>query len=213
MNHHYRHGFILMAVCLLFNSCKKDSKYEDPYLAADSLSVDSSTKEMTDGEVNFTRILETDDIKIQINSKGNEDLKNLEVSINAIGQDQMFKKALLYDGIIQDAVTADLNGDGHNEIYIFNQSAGSGSYGQLFAYQYNGKKLDSISIEDLPEELMDKYLGHDSFAVDHKFLYRYFPVYNEMDANCCPTGGIKELKYDLVKKPGGYRLLINPDKG
>lgn len=212
MNQLCRLGCILVTLCLLISSCKKDSKYEEINPASDSLAVDSSSTTVMEDNITFTRTLETDEIKVQINSNGNEDLKNLDVSIDAKGGQQLFKKALQYDGIIQDAVTADLNGDGHDEIYIFNQSAGSGSYGQLFAYQYNGSKLDSISIAELPDDLMDKYLGHDSFAVDHKYLYRYFPVYNEMDANCCPTGGLKELKYNLVKKPGGLKLLINAER-
>jgi len=95
------------------------------------------------------------------------------------------------------------------EIYVFNQSAGSGSYGQLFAYQMNGSRLDSISMQDLPEELSLKYLGHDSFAVDKDHLLRFFPLYNEMDANCCPTGGTKKIKYKLEKKSTGLKLIIN----
>lgn len=213
MKYYLKSGMLILGFCLLFNSCKKDSKYDESTSGSDSVWADSATTRDSGPEGAFTRNIETKDIKIEINSRGNEDLKNLELTINSTGKDLIYKKAIQYDGTIQDAVTADLNGDGLYEVYIFNKSAGSGSYGQLIAYQYNGNKLDSISIEELSDELSQKYLGHDSFSIDKKHLKRFFPIYNEMDPNCCPTGGLKELKYNLVKKPSGLKLLINVEEG
>ncbi len=200
--------FLCLLFLLCFASCKSDNNNEsvqdESVVISDSLSTALNGK-----ETEFNKILTTRDMNITITSKGDNDLKHLELAVNKNASHKSFSKAIQYDGTIQDAVTADLNGDGKDEVYVFNQSAGSGSYGLLIAYQYNGSKLDSISLDELSEELSQKYLGHDSFAIDKKHLYRFFPLYKEMDPNCCPTGGMMKLKYDLVKKPTGLRLILN----
>lgn len=46
------------------------------------------------------------------------------------------------DGSVTGAEVADLNADGSPEIYVYTQSAGSGSYASLIAYAANHKKID-----------------------------------------------------------------------
>jgi len=197
-----------LSVIILLYGCKTDSPYNTEPLYTDSLSADSvSGADFIDNS--FSKQLKVGALDIDIKSDGEEELKNLKFSLKSQGKDVEFEKGIKYDGIIQDALTADLNGDGRSEVYVFNQTAGSGSYGQVFAYQVNGNKLDSITMEDLPDDLSMQYLGHDSFALEKDHILRLFPLYNEMDANCCPSGGIKKLKYQLIKKANGLKLVIS----
>ena len=73
------------------------------------------------------------------------------------------------DGTISGIETADLNGDGSPEIYIFITSAGSGSYGSLAAYSSNKRKsLSEIYLYPFREkdEAFRGYMGHDKFSID-----------------------------------------------
>jgi hypothetical protein len=104
------------------------------------------------------------------------------------------------DGTITGAEIADLNADGWPELYVFVRSAGSGSYGSVLAYAVNrGKSITEIVLPDLMDDRVASqgYLGHDQFAVVQNTLVRRFPVYREGDTNANPTGGIRQLNYQL----------------
>ena len=117
------------------------------------------------------------------------------------------------DGTVTGAEIADINADGSPEIYVYVNSAGSGTYGSLVAYSANNKK--SLSEIYLPPLEYDKvnsvgYMGHDEFTVIENSLARRFPIYNEGDPNCCPKGGTRQLQYKLVKGEASWRLkLVN----
>lgn len=203
-------NFILVSSASFFLlSCKSDAGYESSVSSSDSLMVDSNSFIEIAQDESFKKTLNIGEMNLDINSQGEDELKSLKLSLKSGEKSISPEKGIKYDGIIQDALTADLNNDGKSEVYVFNQSAGSGSYGQLFAFQINGSKLDSITMEELPDDLSMQYLGHDSFALEKDHILRFFPLYNEMDANCCPSGGVKKLKYQLVKKAKGLKLVIS----
>jgi hypothetical protein len=95
------------------------------------------------------------------------------------------------DGTITNVEVEDLNADGYPEIYVYVNSAGSGSYGSLIAYASNrNRSLSEIylpSLEDGPDASKG-YMGHDTFAVGEGALLRRFPVYREGDTNAEPSG-------------------------
>ena len=72
------------------------------------------------------------------------------------------------DGSITNVEVEDLNADGYPEIYVYVNSAGSGSYGSLIAYASNrNRSLSEIylpPLEDDPDASRG-YMGHDTFAV------------------------------------------------
>lgn len=115
------------------------------------------------------------------------------------------------DGSVTGVEVADLNGDGSPEVYVYINSAGSGSYGTLVAYSANKKKsLSEIylpPLEDDPENSKG-YMGHDRFKVSEGVLVRSFPVYNPGDSNATPTGGTRSLEYQLVAGEAGFRLEV-----
>ena len=72
------------------------------------------------------------------------------------------------DGSVMGAEVADLNGDGSPEIYVFTQSAGSGSYGSVIGYAANKKtSLSQVTFPELGDNAKASagYAGHDEFAV------------------------------------------------
>jgi hypothetical protein len=116
------------------------------------------------------------------------------------------------DGIVTGAEVADVNSDGSPEIYVYVQSAGSGSYGSLVAYSANKKKsLSMIYLPPVSEnpKVSKGYMGHDAFAVvENRFVQR-FPVYKPGDTNASPTGGTRQLHYTLVPGEAGWVLKLD----
>jgi hypothetical protein len=113
------------------------------------------------------------------------------------------------DGTITKVEVEDLNADGYPEIYVYVNSAGSGSYGSLIAYASNqNKSLSEIhlpSIEDKPD-ISRGYMGHDTFAVGEGTFIRRFPVYREGDTNAQATGGARQIQYKLEAGETGWVL-------
>ena len=112
---------------------------------------------------------------------------------------------------ISDVFTADLDGNGFDEIYIVTTGAGSGSYGTILGFASNKDK--SLSMIHFPEvrkgdETFEGYMGHDSFTIEGRKLVRLFPVYRDGDTNANPTGGRRKLVYGLVPGEAGWQLRI-----
>jgi heat shock protein HslJ len=83
---------------------------------------------------------------------------------------------------ISDVFTADLDGNGFDEIYIITTAAGSGSYGTILGFASNkDKSLSMIHFPDVREgdETFEGYMGHDTFTIEGRKLVRIFPIYNE----------------------------------
>jgi hypothetical protein len=113
------------------------------------------------------------------------------------------------DGRVVGAEVADLDANGSPELYVFVQSAGSGSYGSLVALGVNGgKSLSEVFLPDLAEDprLSEGYQGHDEFAVLGNALERRFPVYRPGDTNAAPSGGTRRVQYRLEKGEAGWVL-------
>jgi hypothetical protein len=113
------------------------------------------------------------------------------------------------DGTVTLAEVADLNADGSPEVYVYVTSAGSGSYGSLVAYAVNGgKSMSEIFLPPLQDDpkASKGYLGHDEFRVVENTLVRRFPVYADKDTNAQPTGGTRQVQYQLKAGEAGWIL-------
>jgi hypothetical protein len=116
------------------------------------------------------------------------------------------------DGTVTGAEIADLNVDGSPEIYVYVQSAGSGSYGSVAAYSANKKKsLSEIYLPPVSEnkEASKGYRGHDEFAVVENTFVQRFRLYAEGDSNSAPTGKTRQLQYKLKAGEAGWVLRLD----
>ncbi len=116
------------------------------------------------------------------------------------------------DGIVTGMEIADLNADQSPEIYVYVQSVGSGSYGSLVAYGANNRKsLSEIYLPPVTEnaEAAKGYMGHDEFAVVESNFVQRFPIYREGDTNANPTGGTRQLQYELTLGEASWILKLD----
>jgi hypothetical protein len=104
------------------------------------------------------------------------------------------------DGEIQDCWMTDIDEDGKAEILVFSRSAGSGGYGELIVYRFDGTELQPAELPDPDPDLMGGYQGHDEYELADGKLVRGFPVYLEEDSNCCPQGGDRVIEFDSTTK-------------
>jgi hypothetical protein len=172
-----------------------------------SVALAASTSNYAGAEPFFAQLV-LQDVTFQVESPNEGSINQVTVSAEtpAGSLESMQAEA---DGSITSAEVRDLNGDGYPEIYVYINSAGSGSYGSLIAYASNrNKSLSQIylpPIEDDPS-VAQGYMGHDEFAVGEGALLRRFPVYREGDINAKPTGGTRQVQYKLEAGEAGWVL-------
>ncbi|MCA0930924.1 hypothetical protein LCM02_00585 [Lutimonas saemankumensis] len=111
----------------------------------------------------------------------------------------------------------DLDNNGFDELYIVTVSSGSGSYATIYGFASNNDlSLSPVYFPEISEDDLSTegnyygYMGHDSIYFENNRLLRKFPIYKDGDANCCPTGGEKILRYKLVPGEASWRLNIEP---
>jgi len=187
-------------------------KNESIYLYWDTagLPLTASYKPKSNVMQSFDKSFNLLGIGFQIISSNNGSINTLQIKPSGLEMDNsVIEKEI--DGTVTDAEIADINGDGSPEIYIYINSAGSGSYGDVIAYSANNKK--SLSPIYLPPLMDDKanmhgYMGHDEFAVIENRLARRFPVYKDSDTNSEPTGGFRQLHYQLVAGEASWQLQL-----
>jgi hypothetical protein len=116
------------------------------------------------------------------------------------------------DGVVVGADVGDLDVDGYPEIYVFTQSAGSGSYGSVIAYAANKKKsLSPVTLPDLSDDqgLAAGYTGHDEFAVVEDRLMRRFKLSGAGDTNAVPGAVTRQIQYRLEAGEAGWILRVD----
>lgn len=117
------------------------------------------------------------------------------------------------DGMVVGAEVADLDGNGWPEVYVYVQSAGSGSYGTVVGHAVNrGLSITPIVMPELADDpnASAGYMGRDRFAVADGRLVRRFPIYRPSDSNAAPSGGTRQLRYRLVPGEASWALQLVP---
>jgi len=163
---------------------------------------------------NFDKVLTLQGITFHVVATNEGSLNQLTIIPTGLeGSNRVIKQEI--DGSVTGAQIADINADGSPEIYVYVNSAGSGSYGTLVAYSANNKKsLSGIYLPSLEDDKKNAvgYMGHDEFKIMKSTLSRSFPVYNDGDANCCPKGGTRQLQYKLIAGEAGWQLKLLKSK-
>ena len=113
------------------------------------------------------------------------------------------------------ALVADVNSDGFDELYIITRGAGSGSYAKVYGFSSNkDKSVTPIYVPELSDKdfvhFFPNYMGHDTFYIEENKLMRKYKQYKKEDEQCCPTGEMKFLEYQL--KPGEASWILELEK-
>lgn len=159
----------------------------------------------------FDQVFELQGITFHVICPNQSSINRLEIIPTGLEIDNAVIKREI-DGTVTAAEIADLNGDGSPEIYVYINSAGSGTYGSLVAYSANHKKsLSGIYLPPLMDDKVNSigYMGHDEFAVVEGNLARRFPIYLEGDTNADPTGGMRQLQYKLTLGEASWILELD----
>ena len=103
------------------------------------------------------------------------------------------------DGSIEKCWVTDLDGDGRPEIAVWIVNAGSGAYGTLEIFRFDGKKLARISVPELAARKKSSYHGHDTFEILDNDVVCSFPLYAGDEPENDPKGGKARFVLDLKK--------------
>ncbi|MBO3269426.1 hypothetical protein F1C16_05790 [Hymenobacter sp. NBH84] len=152
----------------------------------------SFRKEVTDGDHRFV---------VQTTGEGSQ--RQLMLRAEKNGRELTTTRQPL-NGQVSDVVVTNLNEDNSPELLIFVADAGSGSYGQLLGYEFMNQGRRPVDLPDLSGPAAQGYQGHDEFKVVGHEVQRMFPIYQPADANCCPSGGTRTVRYTLP--PEGLTL-------
>jgi len=85
-------------------------------------------------------------------------------------------------------------------IFIWTCVVGSGSYGTLEVFTFDGKRFRPFNLPPAHAALLDGCMGHDVFDVADDMIYWQFPLYLPEDSNANPTGGERCLELKMGKK-------------
>jgi hypothetical protein len=160
----------------------------------------------------FNRVLNLQDVGFNVSSI-EKDGKNT-LSIFTFGlKEREYNETFNIDGEeVINAEVEDLNSDGSPELFVFTQSVGSGSYGNVYAFSVNNKKsMSEVYFQPSAEnsEINKGYMGHDEFSLVENTLGQRFPIYKEGDTNAEPTGGTRQVSYRLVEGEAMKKLEVD----
>jgi hypothetical protein len=160
----------------------------------------------------FDRTLELLGITFRVSSANDSSINQLKIEPKGLQvSNETITKEI--DGAATDAEIADINADGSPELYVYVNSAGSGSYGSLVAYSANNRKsLSEIYLPPVADNPAANkgYMGHDEFAVVENRLVQRFPIYKDGDSNSKASGKTRQIQYKLQSGEASWQLV--PDK-
>ncbi|MEB3165316.1 MAG: hypothetical protein VKO65_01465, partial [Cyanobacteriota bacterium] len=156
----------------------------------------------------FNRTLSLQGYSFQVKATGEGSQQQLTITTRG-GKTPIKPISQTVNGTVIGAEVADLNSNSLPEVYVYVQSAGSGSYGELVAYSVvNGAQLSPIYLQELTGAPTKGYQGHDEFSVVEGCLVRRFPIYKPGDSNAKATGGLRQICYKL--KNGEASWILRP---
>lgn len=154
----------------------------------------------------FHKTLALQGIRFQVHASGEGSQQELTITPRG-GKRSIRPIRQTVDGRVVGAEVADLNSNSLPEIYVYVQSTGSGSYGQLVAYSViNGNELSPIYLQELTGSPAKGYQGHDEFSVVEGCLVRRFPIYKPSDSHAKATGGLRQICYKLQNGEASWIL-------
>lgn len=170
-----------------------------PYRNAESGQVDTATSFRRD----FTR----GTLRCLVRTTGEGSRRLLYIRTLQNGRELAQVRDTL-DGEVQDAQLTQLGPGPDPQLLVFVNSAGSGSYGEVHGFWFENPQWRRLPpLPELPNPIGGGYQGHDTFRIANRELLRTFPVYGPADANCCPSGGQRTVRYTLTAPAEGFKQV------
>jgi len=156
----------------------------------------------------FSRSLSLQGVTYSVEAKGEGSMQQLTVQARRNGKPFATVREEI-EGRVIGAEVDDLNGDGQPDLFVYVESAGSGSFGTVRAWtSTKAGSLLPIHMQEMGAKESSGYMGHDKYAVVETRLVRRFPVYRPGDINARPSGGTRQVSYKLV--PGEAMWQLRP---
>lgn len=160
----------------------------------------------------FSRVLNLQDVGFNVSSIEKEGKNTLTIFTFGLKEHE-FNETFEIDGEeVINAEVEDLNSDGSPELFVYTQSFGSGSYGNVYAFSVNNKKsMSQVYFQPTAEnsKINKGYMGHDEFSLIENTMGQRFPIYKEGDTNVEPTGGTRQVSYRLVEGEAMRKLEVD----
>ena len=153
-------------------------------------------------------VLSLFEIDVVVSSSGMESINTVKIQLG----DAESEVSNEVDGLAYRAEIADINADQRPEVFVYISSAGSGSYGSMLGYVIDSQmNLVPINLPELGanESASAGYMGHDEFTVVETHLVRRFPLYKSGDVNAAPSGGHRNVSYQLTADGDSWSLKVS----
>ncbi|WP_167856758.1 hypothetical protein [Hymenobacter aquaticus] len=154
----------------------------------------------------FSKTLTAAPYTFVVSSQGRLGQRQLLVRAEQDGQELTTAQDSIL-GEVKDAQLVKLTAGPGSELLVFVEGAGSGSYGEVRGYWFGGKDWERMTMPKLSGPAARGYQGQDRFRVQGKEVVRSFPIYQETDANCCPSGGTRTVRYVLPDQSLTFRQV------
>lgn len=159
----------------------------------------------------FKQELELQGIRFVIEATNEGSMNNLTITPSGLSEvNDVISREI--DGSVTKAEIGDINADGSPEIYVWVNSAGSGSYATPIGYSANNNKsMSEIYFPPISEDTVNSkgYMGHDEFAVVEGIVAQRFPIYKDGDTNAQPSGKMRQLQYKLTAGEAGWVMKVD----
>ncbi len=171
-------------------------------------SLDSKQIDLT----SFSKVLNLQGVGFNISSIKKNGKKTLAIFTFGLKEREYNETFNIEGEQVIHAEVEDLNSDGSPELFVYTQSVGSGSYGNVYAFSVNNKKsMSQVYFQPTAEnnKINKGYMGHDAFSIVENSLAQRFPIYKEGDVNAKPTGGTRQVSYKLIDGEAMRKLVID----
>ncbi len=160
----------------------------------------------------FSKVLNLQGVGFNISSIEKDGKNTLTIFTFGL-EEREYNETFNIDGeVVIHTEVEDLNSDGSPELFIYTQSVGSGSYGNVYAFSVNNKKsMSAVYFQPTAENsnINKGYMGHDEFSLVENNLGQRFPIYKEGDTNANPTSGTRQVLYKLVEGEAMRKLEVD----
>jgi hypothetical protein len=211
-----RRTALIIAVALSLTACKEkppESAVVQDTSEPESTPVEEVTvqTEAPASAAAFSKEFDLHGVHFTVEATNNGSMNTLTITPSGLAEvNDVITREI--DGTVTNAEVADINADMSPEIYVWVNSAGSGSYATPIGYSANkNKSLSEITFPPISADAVNSkgYMGHDEYAVVEGVIVQRFPLYSEGVANDKPSGKTRQLQYKLTPGEAGWVMKLD----